>query len=193
MLLRSSAPAQAMTLEAGDRRTCAINRERKPPRAHISWRPIAGKGRPLPIFPRKRGSGVVTTLAANSDILLENYKVGGLRRYGLDYESLKQHNPSLIYCSISGFGQTGPLRERGGYDSLIQGMTGLMSITGEATAALSRSASRFQIFWPDFTPSSPSWGRCIIARVRAPGSISISRFSTCRWRTREPGDELSGD
>ena len=70
-------------------------------------------------------------LATKSDILLENYRVGGLKKYGLDYQSLHALNPKLIYCSITGFGQTGPLRDRPGYDFLIQGMGGLMGITGE--------------------------------------------------------------
>src|SRR3546814_8577809 len=70
-------------------------------------------------------------LAAQCDILVENFKVGGLRKYGLDYESIKAINPALIYCSITGFGQTGPYASRPGYDFMIQGMGGLMSITGE--------------------------------------------------------------
>ena len=78
-----------------------------------------------------RGQAIVRSLAAKSDILLENYKVGGLAKYGLDYDSLKPVNPGLIYCSITGFGQTGPYRHRAGYDFIIQGMGGLMSITGE--------------------------------------------------------------
>ena len=78
------------------------------------------------------GQEVVQALAARSDILIENYKVGGLRKYGLDYESLHQLNPRLIYCSITGFGQNGPLAKRSGYDLMIQAMGGLMSITGEA-------------------------------------------------------------
>ncbi|TDR31845.1 CaiB/BaiF CoA transferase family protein [Hydromonas duriensis] len=71
-------------------------------------------------------------LINDADVLIENYKVGGLRKYGLDYESIKHINPSIIYCSITGFGQTGPYKDRPGYDALIQGMGGLMSITGEA-------------------------------------------------------------
>ena len=74
-------------------------------------------------------------LIKTADILIENYKVGGLAKYGLDYESLKQINPALIYCSITGFGQTGPYKDRPGYDALIQAMGGLMSITGEANGA----------------------------------------------------------
>ena len=78
-----------------------------------------------------RGAELVRELALQSDILVENFKVGGLKKYGLDYESLKAINPRLIYCSITGFGQTGPYASRPGYDFMIQGMGGLMSITGE--------------------------------------------------------------
>jgi len=76
------------------------------------------------------GQTVIRELARSSDVVLENFKVGGLKTFGLDYESLKQLNPRLIYCSITGFGQTGPYAARAGYDFLIQGMGGLMSITG---------------------------------------------------------------
>ncbi|AUL48686.1 CoA-transferase [Bordetella trematum] len=79
----------------------------------------------------ERGADAVRELARQSDIVVENFKVGGLRKYGLDYESLKAINPRLIYCSITGFGQTGPYASRPGYDFMIQGMGGLMSITGE--------------------------------------------------------------
>jgi glutaryl-CoA transferase len=77
-----------------------------------------------------RGAQLVADLAARTDVLVENFKVGGLRKYGLDYESLRARNPGLIYCSITGFGQDGPYAERPGYDFIIQGMSGLMSITG---------------------------------------------------------------
>ena len=80
---------------------------------------------------RPEGQRLVKQLVAESDVLLENFKVGGLKRYGLDYESLAAINPRLIYCSITGFGQDGPYAERPGYDFLIQGMGGLMSITGQ--------------------------------------------------------------
>ncbi len=69
-------------------------------------------------------------LIATADVVIENFKLGGLRKYGLDYESLKAINPRLVYCSITGFGQTGPYAPRAGYDFIIQGMSGLMSITG---------------------------------------------------------------
>ena len=77
------------------------------------------------------GQEIIRQLASQCDVLIENYKVGGLAKYGLDYPSLQQLNPQLVYCSITGFGQTGPYAERPGYDFLIQGMAGLMSLTGE--------------------------------------------------------------
>ena len=77
------------------------------------------------------GQDLLRQLAAKCDVLIENYKVGGLAKYGLDYASLSAINPSLVYCSITGFGQTGPYAERAGYDFLVQGMGGLMSVTGE--------------------------------------------------------------
>ena len=82
-------------------------------------------------FKTERGREIVRRLAARSDVLIENFKVGGLQKFGLDYESLKALNPRLIYCSVTGFGQTGPYAKRAGYDFLIQGMSGIMSITGE--------------------------------------------------------------
>ncbi|OHC65868.1 MAG: CoA-transferase [Rhodocyclales bacterium GWA2_65_19] len=78
------------------------------------------------------GQAIVRELAAQSDVVLENFKVGGLAAYGLDYASLSALNPKLIYCSITGFGQDGPYAARAGYDFLIQGMGGLMSVTGRA-------------------------------------------------------------
>jgi formyl-CoA transferase len=80
---------------------------------------------------KPEGQRLVRELAKKSDVLVENYRVGQLAKYGLDYPSLAALNPKLIYCSITGFGQTGPYRERAGYDFIIQGMGGFMSITGE--------------------------------------------------------------
>ena len=81
-------------------------------------------------FTTPEGREIVQALAARADVVLENFKVGGLRAHGLDYESLRALNPRLIYCSITGFGQTGPYAARPGYDFLVQAMGGLMSITG---------------------------------------------------------------
>lgn len=80
------------------------------------------------------GQTLIRDLAARADILVENFKVGGLVQYGLDYESLRAVNPRLVYCSVTGFGQTGPGAARAGYDYLVQGEGGLMSITGEPDA-----------------------------------------------------------
>ena len=82
-------------------------------------------------FTRPQGQHLVRDLARRSDVVIENFRVGGLAKYGLDYASLKAINPGLVYCSITGFGQTGPYRNRPGYDFMIQGMGGLMSFTGE--------------------------------------------------------------
>ncbi len=80
---------------------------------------------------KPEGQKLIQQLAAKSDVVMENFKVGGLKKYDLDYESLKKINPKLIYCSITGFGQNGPYAQRAGYDFMIQGMGGLMSITGQ--------------------------------------------------------------
>lgn len=77
------------------------------------------------------GQDIIRQLVASCDVLVENYKVGQLARYGLDYETLKAINPGLVYCSITGFGQTGPYAQRPGYDFIVQGMGGFMSVTGE--------------------------------------------------------------
>lgn len=78
------------------------------------------------------GQALLRRMAAQSDVVVENFKVGGLAKYGLDYDSLKALNPRLIYCSVTGFGQTGPYAQRAGYDLMIQALSGLMSITGRA-------------------------------------------------------------
>ena len=81
------------------------------------------------------GQALIKQMAQQADIVVENFKVGGLKQYGLDHESLRALNPRLIYCSVTGFGQDGPYAERAGYDLMVQAMTGLMSITGHADNA----------------------------------------------------------
>ena len=81
-------------------------------------------------FETPEGQGLIRDLALHADVLVENFKVGGLKKYGLDYESLKAVNPRLVYCSITGFGQDGPYAARAGYDFMIQGMGGIMDLTG---------------------------------------------------------------
>ncbi len=80
---------------------------------------------------KPEGQKILQDLALHCDIVIENFKVGGLKKFGLDYQSLSKINPKLIYCSITGFGQEGPYADKAGYDLMIQGMGGLMSITGE--------------------------------------------------------------
>ena len=96
---------------------CAVNRNKQSVTVDIA---------------KPEGQRIVRELALKADVLLENYKVGGLDKYGLDYASLSAINPRLIYCSITGFGQNGPWADRPGYDFIIQGIGGLMSVTGEA-------------------------------------------------------------
>ncbi|MDE2626525.1 MAG: CoA transferase [Burkholderiales bacterium] len=87
------------------------------------------------------GQSLIRRLALQGDVFVENYKVGDMARYGLDFASLQAINPRLVYCSITGFGQTGPYRDRAGYDYAIQGMGGLMSVTGPARAEIADDAS----------------------------------------------------
>ena len=82
-------------------------------------------------FSKPEGASLIHTLSREADIIVENFKVGGLKKYKLDYDAIKEINPKIIYCSITGFGQSGPYANRLGYDFLIQGMGGLMSITGQ--------------------------------------------------------------
>jgi crotonobetainyl-CoA:carnitine CoA-transferase CaiB-like acyl-CoA transferase len=81
---------------------------------------------------KPEGQALIRQMAQSADVLVENFKVGGLKKYGLDYASLKAVNPRLVYCSVTGFGQDGPYAERAGYDLLIQASSGMMSITGRA-------------------------------------------------------------
>ena len=82
-------------------------------------------------FSKEKDRAAGASLAARADILIENFRVGGLKKFGLDYDTVAKGNPGIIYCSITGFGQTGPYKDRAGYDYPIQGMSGIMSITGE--------------------------------------------------------------
>ncbi|MDI6024943.1 CaiB/BaiF CoA-transferase family protein [Corticibacterium sp. UT-5YL-CI-8] len=82
-------------------------------------------------FGSEEDLATVKALIASADVVVENFKVGGLEKFGLDYDSLKTNNPGLVYCSVTGFGQTGPYAQRAGYDFMIQGMSGIMDLTGE--------------------------------------------------------------
>ncbi|MGB6119327.1 MAG: CaiB/BaiF CoA-transferase family protein [Mesorhizobium sp.] len=82
-------------------------------------------------FTKPEGAATLRELIAGADVMIENFKVGGLKKYGFDYEEMRKLNPRLVYCSVTGFGQTGPYAPRAGYDFIIQGIAGMMSITGE--------------------------------------------------------------
>lgn len=97
------------------------------------------------------GRDVLQKLISKSDVLIENFKVGGLKKFGLDYDSLKPENPSLIYVSITGFGQTGPMANQPGYDYLIQGLGGLMSITGQPDGEPGAGPQRVGVAISDIT------------------------------------------
>ena len=90
-------------------------------------------------FETAEGQRLVKKLAARSDVLIENFKVGGLKKFGLDYESMAKEFPRLIYCSVTGFGQTGPYASRAGYDLMAQGIGGFMSLTGDADGEPTRA------------------------------------------------------
>jgi len=94
-------------------------------------------------FETEDGQRIVRKLAARADVVVENFKVGGLKKYGLDYAGLSAENPRLIYCSITGFGQNGPYATRAGYDLLVQGMGGIMDITGPADGEPTRIGVAF--------------------------------------------------
>src|SRR5258705_3063299 len=116
------------------------------------------------------GQKLARELAAISDVLIENYKFGDLARYGLSYEDLKKTNPRLIYCSVTGFGQTGPYRERPGYDFMIQGMGGMMSVTGEPDDAPGGGPQRAGVPVADIiTRMYASTGSCAALAHRAEG------------------------
>ena len=83
-------------------------------------------------FTKPEGAATLRRLIASADVVIENFKVGGLKKYGFDWDGVRELNPRLVYCSITGFGQDGPYAPRAGYDFIIQGMAGMMSITGEA-------------------------------------------------------------
>jgi len=97
-------------------------------------------------FETENGRRVVAKLAQRSDILIENFKVGGLAKFGLDYKSLSSSNPQLIYCSVTGFGQNGPYAPRAGYDLMIQGMGGIMSVTGDTSGPMRLGVAFADVF-----------------------------------------------
>ena len=132
-------------------------------------------------FETPEGQELVRKLAAHADVVIENFKVGGLKKYGLDYESLKAVNPRLVYCSITGFGQDGPYASRAGYDFMIQGMGGIMDLTGDPDGEPQKIgvAYRGHLHRGLFGRRHPR-GACADATRRGRARISTWRCSTCR-------------
>ena len=144
-------------------------------------------------FRNPEGQAFVRDLVKDADILIENFKVGGLAKYGLDYASLAAVNPRLIYCSITGFGQDGPYAHRAGYDYIIQGMSGLMSVTGEPD----RQPQKVGVAVTDvFTGVYAT--TAILAAVHQRASTGTGQHIDMALSRRgdgdhgQPGDELSG-
>ena len=143
-------------------------------------------------FSTPEGAETMRKLVATADVLIENFKLGGLKKYGLDYESLRKLNPKLVYCSITGFGQDGPYAPRAGYDFIIQGMSGLMSITGAGRrrAAEGRRRGLRHFHRPLFGDRHP--GRAAPCRGDRRGPVH--RHGAVRradLRARQPEPQLS--
>ena len=138
-------------------------------------------------FRTAEGQALVKRLAAHADVVIENFKVGGLAKYGLDAASLRREFPRLVYCSVTGFGQDGPYAPRAGYDFLVQGMGGAMSITGEPAGAPMKAGSAVADISPGSMRRWASSRRCASATRPAKArrstllcSIPRSRFSATR-------------
>ncbi len=153
------------------------------------------KSSPLDIA-KPEGQAIVRALAAKCDVLIENYKVGTLARYGLGYEDLRAINPRLVYCSITGFGQTGPYAPRAGYDFVFQGMGGLMSITGERDGVPGGGPheGRRRHYRHPHRPCTRAWRSLAALAHRdarpAAASTSTWRCSTAWSRSRQPDQRL---
>jgi crotonobetainyl-CoA:carnitine CoA-transferase CaiB-like acyl-CoA transferase len=124
---------------------------------------------------KPEGQALIRELVMHCDVFIENFKVGDMARYGLDYNSLKSLHPRLVYCSVTGFGQTGPYSDRAGYDYAVQGIGGLMSVTGERDAwAVVLKKWAWQ--WPTCSracmPLSAFWRLCVMPKKQAKASMS---------------------
>ncbi len=144
-------------------------------------------------FATERGREIVRRLAARADVLIENFKVGGLKKYDLDYASLEALNPRLIYCSVTGFGQTGPYAKRAGYDFLIQGMSGVMDITGEADGPPEKAGIAISDLFTGLYGVIAIEAALIVRERSGKGQhIDLALFELDEHDARQPGDELSG-
>ena len=141
-----------------------------------------------------RGQEIIRKMAQKSDILVENFRVGNLKRYGLDYESISAINPGIVYASVTGFGQTGPRASEPGYDAALQGMTGVMSVTGEADGR----PTKVGVAWVDILTGLTTTIGILAAlhESKLSGRGTARRRVAVRRRYRvhgEPGAEFPGN
>ena len=148
-------------------------------------------------FAKPEGAALVKRLARRAHVVVENFKTGALARYGLDYESLAAENPGLIYCSLTGFGHDGPYKDKAGYDYLIQGMGGLMSVTGQPDGAPGAEPMKVGVAVSDLVTGL--YTTIAILAALAPSGAHrrrpVDRHGAVRLPgggTRQSGDELSG-
>ena len=137
------------------------------------------------------GIATLHRMVAKADILIENFKKDGLAKYQLDYATLAKINPALIYCSITGFGQTGPNAHRAGYDIMVQGYGGIMSITGPEGGEPYKVGVAICDLMTGMYASTRYSLHLTIVTPAARGSILISRLSIRRWLAGQSGGELS--
>ncbi|MDF3606879.1 CaiB/BaiF CoA-transferase family protein [Paracoccus sp. DMF-8] len=153
-----------------------------------------GKASVTADFRTAEGQAKVRDLIRDADVVLENFKLGGLAKYGLDHASLAQVNPRLVYCSITGFGQTGPYAARAGYDYIIQGMSGLMSVTGAPDGQPQKVGVPVARYFHGHLCRRRHSGGAASATDHGPGPTY--RYGAVRCRDGgdgQSGDELSGD
>jgi crotonobetainyl-CoA:carnitine CoA-transferase CaiB-like acyl-CoA transferase len=134
----------------------------------------------------------VRKLAARSDIVIENFKTGGLAKFGLDYNSLVKEKPDIIYCSVTGFGQDGPYAHRAGYDLLVQGMGGIMDLTGLPDGEPMRGGVAFADVMTGIYSAVAITAALNERNATGKGSYIDMALLDTRCRARQPGLELSG-
>ena len=144
-------------------------------------------------FTTPDGQNIIRDLARQADVLVENYKVGGLAKYGLDYASIAALNPRLVYCSITGFGQNGPYADRAGYDFIIQGMSGFMSVTGERDDLPGGGPQKAGVAISDLMTGMYATVaiQAALAHRDRTGQRTMDRQFALRLRGRDDGDDVA--
>ena len=144
-------------------------------------------------FSSDEGKALVLKLVADADVVIENFKVGGLKKYGLDYPAIKAINPKLIYCSVTGFGQDGPYADRAGYDFMIQGMSGIMDLTGEPDREPQKIGVAFADIFTGLYGVIAIQSALLYRQVSGVGQhIDMALFDCMTGVACQSGDELPG-